>query len=58
MGFPTASTFRFSGGALTYVRWYFIHHRPLQPVVVRHRLHYLENHVAIIAGTKGTKNSR
>jgi hypothetical protein len=28
-------TFRFSGGALTFVPWHFIHHRPLQPVVRR-----------------------
>jgi hypothetical protein len=29
-------TFRFSGGALTSVPWHFIHHRPLQPVVMRY----------------------
>jgi len=28
-------TFRFSGGALTFARWRFIRHRPLQPVVRR-----------------------
>src|SRR4029453_9345731 len=28
-------TFRFSGGALPYVPCHFIHHRPLQPVVMR-----------------------
>ena len=28
---------QFSGGALPYVPWHFIHHRPLQPVVSRHR---------------------
>jgi hypothetical protein len=27
--------FRFRGGALTFVPWHFIHHRPLQPVVRR-----------------------
>jgi hypothetical protein len=28
-------TSRFSGGALPFVPWHFIHHRPLQPVVMR-----------------------
>lgn len=28
-------TFRFSGGALPYVPWHFVHRRPLQPVVMR-----------------------
>jgi hypothetical protein len=28
-------TLQFSGGALPYVLWHFIHHRPLQPVVMR-----------------------
>ncbi len=27
-------TVRFSGGALTFAPWHFIHHRPLQPVVM------------------------
>jgi hypothetical protein len=30
-------TFPVSGGALPYVPWHFILHRPLQPVVSRHR---------------------
>ncbi len=38
-GFSTASTPRFSGGALIYVPWYFIHDRPLQPVVRRLPIH-------------------
>ena len=29
-------TFRFSGSALTSVPWHFIHHRPLQLVVMRY----------------------
>jgi hypothetical protein len=29
-------TFRFSGRALSYQNWQFIHHGPLQPVVMPH----------------------
>jgi hypothetical protein len=32
---PSQLTSRFSGGALTFVPWHFIHPRPLQPVVMR-----------------------
>jgi hypothetical protein len=33
---PRRLTFRFSGRALSYQNWQFIHHGPLQPVVMPH----------------------
>jgi len=39
---------QFSGGALTFVTWHFIHNRPLQLLVMRRPTHFLGCHLAFL----------
>jgi hypothetical protein len=42
-----SQTPQFSGGALTYVPWHFIHDRPLQLLVRRLSITHLEHDLAL-----------